>query len=112
MAKTIQAQDLRGLRTPEQPGGNVIALPRKTAPAPAKPFSRTDDLEPHLLDSGHERNAAVYVALVLAMSHANPASHVQRDPLEALRKTRRALALLEIECAELGNTPARKGGAQ
>jgi len=93
---------------------------RKAAPAPApapapesasKPFSRTDSLAPHLFEPGYERNAAAYLALFLAESAANPLSHMRRDPHEALRKARRAVAILEIECAELDRA-ALKGGAQ
>jgi len=87
---------------------------RKAAPAPApasKTFSRTDSLAPHLLEPGHERNGAIYVALYIAMSEIKPALDVPRNPHEALRKTRRALAILEIECAELDRA-ALKGGAQ
>ena len=87
---------------------------RKAAPAPesaSKPFSRTDSLAPHLFEPGYERNAAAYLALFLAESAANPSSRMRRDPHEALRKTRRALAILEIECAELDRA-ALKGGAQ
>jgi hypothetical protein len=75
--------------------------PAAPAASDGKPFSRTDDLEPHLLEPGHERDGAVYMALFLAQCHAKPPSHLPRNPLEALRKTRRALAILEIECAEL-----------
>lgn len=81
----------------------------KAAPAqPKAPFSRTDNLEPHLFEPGRERDGAVYIALCLAMTDINPLSHAPRNPLEALRKTRRALAILEIECAELAR--AQKGG--
>ena len=82
---------------------------RKAAPAPES-FCRTDDLEPHLFEPGRERDGAVHVALTLAMFHASPTSHMPRNPHAALIKTRRALALLELECAGLDRTK-RSGGA-
>ena len=83
---------------------------RKAAPAPApaqRPFSRTDDLAPHLFEPGRERNSAISVALVLANFHVG--TIMPRDPHKALQMTRRALAILEVECAELAR--AQKGGA-
>lgn len=83
---------------------------RKAAPAPApeREFCRVDDLAPHLLEPGDERNQASYVALALAMSEIKSSPYMPRSPLEALRKARRAVAILEIECAELAR--AKKGG--
>ena len=81
------------------------------APNPEREFCRVDDLEPHLLEPGDERGQALYVALAIAMSEINPSPYMPRRPLAALRKARRAVAILEIECAELDRA-ALKGGAQ